>query len=343
MAYQFKIPAAYSALTGEVTAWEQTELQETTTLKHAMKILVATEKPFAKKAVEGIRGIVEDAGYELALLEKYADKADLLAAVADADALIVRSDKVTAEVIDAAKNLKIVVRAGAGYDNVDLAAASARGIVVMNTPGQNSNAVAELAVAMMIFMARNRFTPGTGSEIQGKTLGIHAYGNVGRLVGRKGKALGMRVAAFDPFITDPEVFKADGVEQVGSVEELYKVSDFLSLHIPATPQTKGSIGYDLLMSMPKGATLVNTARKEVIDEEGLMRALTEREDLKYVTDIAAAIQPELDEKFGKRVFATAKKMGAETAEANLNAGLAAARQIVDFFKNGNTRFQVNKA
>lgn len=342
MAYQFKIPAAYSALTGEVTAWEQTELQETTTLKHTMKILVATEKPFAKKAVEGIRGIVEDAGYELALLEKYTDKAELLTAVADADALIVRSDKVTAEVIDAAKNLKIVVRAGAGYDNIDLAAASARGIVVMNTPGQNSNAVAELAVAMMIFMARNRFTPGTGSEIQGKTLGIHAYGNVGRLVGRKGKALGMRVVAYDPFVSDSEVFAADGVEQVGSVEELYRVSDFLSLHIPATAQTKGSIGYDLLMSMPKDATLVNTARKEVIDEAGLLRALSEREDLKYVTDIAADRQSELDEKCGKRVFATAKKMGAETAEANLNAGLAAARQVVDFFRTGCTRFQVNK-
>ncbi|MDE5624546.1 MAG: 3-phosphoglycerate dehydrogenase [Alistipes sp.] len=308
-----------------------------------MKVLVATEKPFAKKAVEGIREIVETAGHAFALLEKYADKAELLAAVADADALIVRSDKVTAEVIAAAPNLKIVVRAGAGYDNVDLAAASQRGIVVMNTPGQNSNAVAELALAMMIFMARNRFTPGTGSEILGKTLGIHAYGNVGRLVGRKGKALGMRVVAFDPFVSDPEVFAADGVEQVSSVEELYRVSDFLSLHIPATAQTKGSIGYDLLMSMPKGAALVNTARKEVIDEQGLMRALSEREDLKYVTDIAADIQPEFDEKFGKRVFATAKKMGAETAEANLNAGLAAARQIVDFFQTGCTRFQVNKA
>jgi len=342
MAFQFKIPAAYSALTGEVTAWEQTELQETTTLKQAMKILVATEKPFARKAVDGIREIVEGAGCELALLEKYTDRAELLAAVADADALIVRSDKVTAEVIDAAPNLKIVVRAGAGYDNVDLAAASARGIVVMNTPGQNSNAVAELAVAMMIFMARNRFTPGTGSEIQGKTLGIHAYGNVGRLVGRKGKALGMRVVAYDPFVADPEVFAADGVERAASVEELYRVSDYLSLHIPATAQTKGSIGYDLLMSMPQGATLVNTARKEVIDEAGLLRALSEREDLKYATDIAPAIQPELDEKFGKRVFATAKKMGAETAEANLNAGLAAARQIVDFFRTGCTRFQVNK-
>ncbi|HBX89949.1 3-phosphoglycerate dehydrogenase [Alistipes sp.] len=307
-----------------------------------MKILVATEKPFAKKAVDGIRSIAEEAGHTLALLEKYTDKAQLLEAVADADALIVRSDKVTAEVIAAARNLKIVVRAGAGYDNVDLAAATARGIVVMNTPGQNSNAVAELALAMMIFMSRNRFTPGTGSELQGKTLGIHAYGNVGRLVGRKGKALGMNVVAFDPFITDVAVFAADGVEPVSSVEELYRRSDFLSLHIPATAETRGSIGYDRLMSMPKGATLVNTARKEVIDEEGLARALAEREDLKYVTDIAAAMQAELDERFGKRVFATPKKMGAETAEANVNAGLAAARQIAEFFATGCTRFQVNK-
>ncbi len=313
-----------------------------TSLLKAMKILVATEKPFVKKAVDGIRSIAEEAGHTLALLEKYTDKAQLLEAVADADALIVRSDKVTAEVIAAARNLKIVVRAGAGYDNVDLAAATARGIVVMNTPGQNSNAVAELALAMMIFMSRNRFTPGTGSELQGKTLGIHAYGNVGRLVGRKGKALGMNVVAFDPFITDAAVFAADGVEPVSSVEELYRRSDFLSLHIPATAETRGSIGYDRLMSMPKGATLVNTARKEVIDEEGLARALAEREDLKYVTDIAAAMQAELDERFGKRVFATPKKMGAETAEANVNAGLAAARQIAEFFATGCTRFQVNK-
>ena len=262
--------------------------------------------------------------------------------MADVDALIIRSDKVTAEVIAAAPQLKIVVRAGAGYDNVDLAAATARGIVVMNTPGQNSNAVAELAIALMIYISRNRFTPGTGHEIMGKTLGIHAYGNVGKLVGRKGKAMGMEVIAYDPFIQEDAVFEADGVKRVGSVEELYAKADFLSLHIPATEQPRGSIGYELLMSMPKGATLVNTARKEVIDEAGLMRALEEREDLKYVTDIAAGIQAELDEKFGKRVFATPKKMGAETAEANLNAGLAAARQIVDFFKTGNTRFQVNK-
>ena len=341
MALVTRVPAGYDTLTGEVKAWDYQEMLNNEILK-PMKILVATEKPFAKKAVDGIREIVEMAGYELALLEKYTDKAQLLEAVATADALIVRIDKVTAEVSAAAKNLRIVVRAGAGYDNVDLAAATERGIVVMNTPGQNSNAVAELAIAMMIYMARNRFTPGTGSEIQGKTLGIHAYGHVGRLVGRKGKALGMNVVAYDPFLTDPEVFAADGVEQVASVEELYKRADYLSLHIPATEQTKGSIGYELLMSMPKGATLVNTARKEVIDEAGLMQALTEREDLKYITDIAAGNQAELDEKFGKRVFATAKKMGAETAEANINAGLAAANQIVDFLKNGNRRFQVNK-
>ena len=271
-----------------------------TSLLKDMKVLVATEKPFAKKAVEGIRGIVEEAGYELALLEKYADRAELLSAVADVDALIVRSDKVTAEVIAAAKNLKIVVRAGAGYDNVDLEAASARGIVVMNTPGQNSNAVAELALAMMIFMARNGFTPGTGSEIQGKTLGIHAYGNVGKLVGRKGKAMGMNVIAYDPFVTDDALFEADGVKRAASVGELYEAADFLSLHIPATAQTRGSIGYELLMSMPKGATLVNTARKEVIDEAGVVRAMTEREDLKYITDIAPDAQAEMAGKFGKR-------------------------------------------
>ena len=336
-----RIPTGYDALTGEVRAWDWREVL-TTEIRETMKVLIATEKPFAQKAVDGIRRIVEEAGYELALLEKYTDKAQLLEAVADVDALIIRSDKVTAEVIATAPQLKIVVRAGAGYDNVDLAAATARGIVVMNTPGQNSNAVAELAIALMIYISRNRFTPGTGHEIMGKTLGIHAYGNVGKLVGRKGKAMGMEVIAYDPFIQEDAVFEADGVKRVGSVEELYAKADFLSLHIPATEQTRGSIGYELLMSMPKGATLVNTARKEVIDEAGLMRALEEREDLKYVTDIAAGIQAELDEKFGKRVFATPKKMGAETAEANLNAGLAAARQIVDFFKTGNTRFQVNK-
>lgn len=307
-----------------------------------MKILVATEKPFAKAAVDGIREIIEGAGYELALLEKYADKADLLAAVKDADGLIIRSDKVTAEVVAAAEKLKIVVRAGAGYDNVDLAACTAKGIVVMNTPGQNSNAVAELVVGMMVFMARNQFTPGTGSEISGQTArnpGLRATSAASWPV--TGKALGMKVCAFDPFVP-ADVFKADGVEVADSVEKLYASSDFLSLHIPATDQTRKSIGYKLLTSMPKGATLVNTARKEVIDEAGLMQALEERPDLKYITDIAADAQPQLAEKFGKRVFATAKKMGAETAEANVNAGLAAANQVVDFLKNGNRRFQVNK-
>ena len=307
-----------------------------------MKVLIATEKPFAKTAVEGIESILKEANYEVVRLEKYTDKAELLAAVADVDALIIRSDKVTAEVLDAAKQLKIVVRAGAGFDNVDCAAAKAKGVVVMNTPGQNSNAVAELALGMMVYMARNQFNPGTGSELQGKTLAIHAYGNVGRLVGLKGKALGMNVVAYDPFITDETVFERDGVKKMNSVAELYAAADYLSLHIPATAETKGSIGYDLAMSMPKGATIVNTARKEVINEEGLMKAMEEREDLKYITDVAPEAKDVYAEKFGKRYFGTPKKQGAETAEANVNAGLAAARQIVDYFVNGNVRFQVNK-
>jgi D-3-phosphoglycerate dehydrogenase len=306
-----------------------------------MKILLATEKPFAAEAVNGIRKIAAEAGHEVALLEKYEGTAPLLAAVADVEAIIIRSDKVTAEVIAAAPKLKIVVRAGAGYDTVDLAAATARGIVVMNTPGQNSNAVAELALGMMIFMARGQFAPGTGTELKGKTLGIHAYGNVGRLVGLLGKGFGMNVIAFDPWVNDA-VFDVDGTEKVASVEELYRRSNYLSLHIPATAETRGSIGYDLLATMPKGATLVNTARKEVIDEAGLARALEERADLKYATDVAPETAAELAAKFGKRFFATAKKMGAETAEANINAGLAAASQIVDFFATGNTKFQVNK-
>ncbi len=307
-----------------------------------MKVLIATEKPFAKTAVEGIESILKEANYEVVRLEKYPDKSELLAAVADVDALIIRSDKGTAEVIEAAKQLKIVVRAGAGFDNVDLAAGPAHNVVVMNTPGQNSNAVAELALGMMVYMARNQFNPGTGSELQGKTLAIHAYGNVGRLVGLKGKALGMNVVAYDPFITDEAVFERDGVKKMNSIAELYAAADYLSLHIPATAETKGSIGYDLAMSMPKGATIVNTARKEVINEEGLMKAMEEREDLKYITDIAPDAKEAYAEKFGKRYFGTPKKQGAETAEANVNAGLAAARQIVDYFVNGNVRFQVNK-
>lgn len=306
-----------------------------------MKILLATQKPFAAAAVAGIRNIVEEAGYELAILEKYESAEELKAAAADADAMIVRSDKVTKEVIEAAKTLKIVVRAGAGFDNLDLEACSAHGVVAMNTPGQNSNAVAELAIAMMIFMSRNQFTPATGSEIQGKTLGIQAFGNVGRLVGAKAAALGMNVKAIDPFLTAEQI-KAGGAEPAGSLEELYSGCNFVSIHIPATPQTIGSIGYDLVTKMPKGATLVNTARKEVIDEAGLLKALEERTDLKYVTDVAPDNLEEMKEKCGLRVFATPKKMGAQTAEANINAGLAAARQIVAFFKEGCTKFQLNK-
>ena len=306
-----------------------------------MKVLIATQKPFAKVAVEGIQKILTEAGHEVALLEKYEAQADLVAAVADAEVIIIRSDKVTAEVIAAAPKLKIVVRAGAGYDNVDLAAATAAGVVVMNTPGQNSNAVAELAVAMMIFMARTQFTPATGSEIQGKRIGIQAFGNVGRLVGAKAGALGMEVLALDPFLTDEQI-AAGGARPVHSVEELYASSDYVSIHIPALPSTIGSIGYELITKMPKGATLINTARKEVIDEAGLLKALEERPDLKYITDVMPDNYATLQEKFGLRVFATPKKMGAQTAEANINAGLAAARQIADYFATGNTRFQVNR-
>ncbi len=306
-----------------------------------MIILIATEKPFAAAAVSGMKEIAAKAGHEVRLLEKYGSKDELLAAVADVDALIVRSDKVTAEVIAAAKELKIVVRAGAGYDNIDLEACTARNIVAMNTPGQNANAVAELAIAMMIFMSRNQFTPGTGSEIKGKKLGIQAYGNVGKLVAAKAIGMGMEVMAFDPYVP-AETMENDGVVPASSLKQMYRECNFISLHIPATPQTKGSIGYDLITQMPVGGCLLNTARKEVINEAELDKALTDRPDIRYITDIAADMQSELNEKYGKRVFATPKKMGAETAEANINAGLAAASQIVDFFATGNTKFKVNK-
>ena len=305
-----------------------------------MKILVATEKPFAKVAIDGIRQIVEAAGCELILLEKYTDVSQLYDAVADADGLIVRSDKVTAEVVAHASKLKIVVRAGAGYDNLDLAACSVKGIVAMNTPGQNSNAVAELALGMMLFMARNHFQPGTGTELKGKTLGIQAYGNVGRLVAQLAKGFGMDVLAFDPFVPADKMV-SEGVTPITDLKELYRRSNYLSLHIPANEQTKKSINYDLLSVMPKGACLVNTARKEVIHEEDLMRVMEERPDFKYVSDIAPDSLAALQEKFGTRVFATAKKMGAETAEANVNAGLAAANQVVGFLKEGVDRFRVN--
>ena len=279
-----------------------------------MKILVATEKPFAKKATDEMRNIAQSAGVELVLLEKYTDVNDFFRAVETVDGLIVRSDKVTKEVVAHAKNLKIVVRAGAGFDNLDLAACTERKIVCMNTPGQNSNAVAELAIGMMIFMARNTFAGGTGSELKGKTLGIHAYGNVGRLVGLLGKAFGMNVIAFDPFVKRENVEK-DGVGYVETIEDLYKKANYISLHIPANDKTKKSINYALLSLMPQGAFLINTARKEVVNEEDLVKLMAEREDFKYATDIAPENLAELKEKFGNRVFATPKKMGAETSEA----------------------------
>lgn len=305
-----------------------------------MKVLVATEKPFAKVAVDGIREIVEQAGYELCLLEKYTDVQQFYDAVADVDALIVRSDKVTPEVIDAAKNLKIVVRAGAGFDNLNLPACTANNIVAMNTPGQNSNAVAELALGMMIYMARNTFKPGTGSELMGKRVGIQAYGNVGRLVAQKAKAMGMDVWAFDPFVAK-EKMEADGVTVAESLDALYANCNYISLHIPANDQTKNSINKALVSQMPKGGCVINTARKEVINEAELAALMEEREDIKYCTDIPP-VAPELFEKFEKRYFSTPKKQGAETAEANINAAKAAATQIVKFFQTGDKTFQVNK-
>jgi D-3-phosphoglycerate dehydrogenase len=305
------------------------------------KVLVATDKPFAKVAVDGIRQIIEKAGYELRLLEKYTSQAELINEVADVDAIIIRSDIVDKQVLEAAKNLKIVVRAGAGYDNIDLAAATEHKVVAMNTPGQNSNAVAELVFGMMVYMARNSFNGTSGTELRGKTLGIHAYGNVGKYVAMIAKGFGMDVYAFDPFV-NADAMKNDGVTPVTSVEELYTKCQYISLHIPANAQTKKSIGYDLLNKMPKGAVLVNTARKEVIDEEGLLRLFADRPDFKYLSDIEPDSKNEFNEKFSGRFFFTPKKMGAQTSEANVNAGLAAARQIVDFLENGNTTYQVNK-
>lgn len=306
-----------------------------------MKILVATEKPFAAVAVEGIRREAEAAGHELALLEKYGSPAEMATAAATADALIVRSDKVTAELLAAAPQLKIVVRAGAGYDNVDLAAASARGVVVENTPGQNSNAVAELVFGMLVMAVRNMYAGTSGSELLGKTLGIHAFGQVGRNVARIARGFGMTVSALDPYCPD-SVMEEAGVTPVHDLHSLYSQNKFVSLHIPATPETRGSVGYDLITLMPKDGVLINTARKEVIDEAGLAKALEERPDLKYVADVRPDNADELAARFPGRVFFTPKKMGAQTAEANINAGIAAARQIVSFFRNGDTRYQVNK-
>ena len=305
-----------------------------------MKVLVATEKPFAAAAVEGIKKEIEAAGHELVLLEKYTEKAQLLDAVKDADAMIIRSDKVDAEVLDAAKQLRIVVRAGAGYDNIDLAAATAHKVVAENTPGQNANAVAELVFGLLVMAVRGFYNGKSGSELLGKKLGILAFGNVGRNVARIAKGFGMDVYAYDAFCP-AEVIEKAGVHAVGNQEALFETCDVVSLHIPATPETRQSINYDLVKRMKKGGILVNTARKEVIDEPGLLKLMEERRDLKYLTDIKPDADAEFAEKCAGRYFATPKKMGAQTAEANVNAGIAAAHQIVDFLEKGITKFKVN--
>ena len=304
------------------------------------KVLVATEKPFAPAAVGQIKQIVEDAGFEFAILEKYTDKSELLEVVKDVDALIIRSDKATKEVILAAPKLKIIVRAGAGYDNIDLEAATAQQVVAMNTPGQNSNAVAELVLGMMVFQARNQFNGKSGTELKGKKLGIHAYGNVGRYVAQIAKGFGMEVFAFDPFVKD-ELIEADGVQVFHTAEELYSNCQYISLHIPANEKTKKSINYDLLNRMPFGATLVNTARKEVIDEEDLLKLFADRIDFMYLSDLVPDCKEEIAMEFEGRFFFTPKKSGAQTTEANINAGVAAAHQIVRFIKDGDSKYKVN--
>jgi len=305
-----------------------------------MKVLIATDKPFAKVAVDGIRKEIEEAGFELALLEKYTEKQQLLDAVADADAIIIRSDIIDAEVIAAAKQLKIVVRAGAGYDNVDLDAATAAGVCVMNTPGQNANAVAELVFGLLIYAIRNFYNGTSGTELKGKKLGIHAYGNVGRNVARIAKGFGMDILAFDMFCRDEDI-KAEGVNPTCSVKMLYQSCDIISINIPATKETKQSINAELLQLLPKGAVLVNTARKEVVHEAEMVQFMEARPDIKYVTDVMPDNHAEMLEKFPTRYFATPKKMGAQTSEANINAGIAAAKQIVGFLKTGNEKFRVN--
>jgi len=304
------------------------------------KVLIATVKPFAKAAVEQIEATLKKAGYEYRFFEKYQSQDELIQAVQDADAMIIRSDKITPEVIAAAKNLKIVVRAGAGYDNVNLEAATAKGIVVMNTPGQNSNAVAELALGMMVYQMRNHYNGTSGSELKGKKLGIHAYGNVGKNVSRIAKGFGMEVCAFDPFVSK-EAIEADNVTVFDTVKEMYAACDFVSLHIPANQHTIQSINFELLSKMKKGATLVNTARKEVIHEEDLVKIFEENDGFRYISDIAPDNRSLLEEKFGARCFFTPKKMGAQTAEANINAGIAAANQIIGFLNDGITTYKVN--
>lgn len=306
-----------------------------------MKVLIATDKPFAKVAVESIRTVIEAAGLELVLLEKYTEKKQLLDAVAAVEAVIIRSDLIDADVLEAAKALKIVVRAGAGFDNVDLEAATNHGVCVMNTPGQNANAVAELALGMMVYAVRNQYNGTSGTELMGKKLGIHACGNVGQHVARIAAGFGMDIYGYDAYCPSEALIQA-GIKPLASVKELYSTCDVISLHIPATAETKNSINAALVGLMPKGGVLVNTARKEVIDEVSLINLMEERSDLRYVTDIMPAAHETFAAKFPERYFSTPKKMGAQTAEANINAGIAAAHQIVDFLINGNARFRVNK-
>jgi D-3-phosphoglycerate dehydrogenase len=305
------------------------------------KVLLATDKPFAADAVKGIQEICDKAGFELIKLERYTSADQLKAAVKDVDAIIVRSDIIDKNIIDAASNLKIVVRAGAGYDNIDLTAATAKGITVMNTPGQNANAVAELGIGMMIYLNRNGFNGSSGTELRGKKIGIHAYGNIGKLLAAIGKGLGMQIFAYDPFVKKEDIEK-DGVECITDVKELYKKCQYISVNLPANSETKKSINYDLLSLMPKNATLVNTARLEIVDEPSLLKMFETRPDFRYITDVAPENKEEIAAKYQGRYFWTPKKMGAQTEEANINAGLAAARQIAGFIKNGDATFKVNK-
>jgi D-3-phosphoglycerate dehydrogenase len=304
-------------------------------------ILIATDKPFAKVAVDGIREIIKSAGFELKLLEKYTSKEQLLDAVKDVEAIILRSDIIDEQVINAAAKLKIAVRAGAGYDNIDLKAASAKDVVVMNTPGQNANDVAELAFGMMIFINRNFYNGSSGIELRGKTIGIHAYGNIGRIVGMIAKGMGMDVYAHDPYV-DKVIIENDGIKYVKDVKDLYKMCQYVSVNLPANKDTKESLNFDLLSLMPSGATLVNTARKELVHEPSLLKIFSERKDFRYVTDVAPDCQEQIKAEAPTRYYATPKKMGAQTEEANVNAGLAAARQIVNFLKKGDKTYQVNK-
>ncbi len=304
------------------------------------KILIATVKPFAPAAISQMKNLLNQAGYEMQLLEKYNDKQALLDAVKDVDALVVRSDKITEEVLNHASNLKIVVRAGAGYDNIDLAAATKNNVVVMNTPGQNANAVAELVLGMMVMMARNKYNGKPGTELKGKTLGIHAYGNVGKNVARIAKGFEMNVVAHDPYVSS-EIVERDGIKDYENVEDMYANAQYVSLHIPATEQTIKSINYDLLKLMPENAVLINTARKEIIDEEALLKIMTERPDFRYISDIAPDNKDEFESRFAERIFFTPKKMGAQTAEANINAGLAAVKQIINFFENNDLTYKLN--